>query len=317
MSKPVTYEKLIGMLAQNYEEIEHSIASQIMLNVSNHGPTAGAYRENVWKSLFEMVIPKKYCVEQGVFIIDSYGNKSDEVDLAIFDEMYTPYIFNYGKIKFIPIEAVAAVVQCKSSKVDEIAVSGWIESIEKLMTSMDSVARMATFMKDNNQTKEKSATQTATRPIKILCAMVSEGTLLKFKEDFDIMLSVNRRKKKLFKYIKGEEDTLGKWNDSLNHALKDKEVGDDNVLKDEIDKRNKAKLPELSDRTYLLRNLKVGKKNGKGKTEENVLLSLIFQLNQLLMVINNPMLFPHRAYADRFNKILDGFKRGEEDGQQK
>lgn len=61
-----------------------------------------------------MVIPKKYCIEQGVFIIDSYGKISNEVDLAVFDEMYTPYIFNYEEIKFIPIEAVAAVIQCKS-----------------------------------------------------------------------------------------------------------------------------------------------------------------------------------------------------------
>ena len=70
-------------------------------------------RDRVWKSLFEMIIPKKYCIEQSVFIIDSYGNISREVDLAVYDEMYTPYIFNYGEIKFIPIEAVAVVVQCK------------------------------------------------------------------------------------------------------------------------------------------------------------------------------------------------------------
>ena len=27
-----------------------------------------------------------------------------------------------------------------------------------------------------------------------------------------------------------------------------------------------------------------------------------FQLNQVLMLINNPMLFPHRAYAELFDQ---------------
>lgn len=84
----ITYEKLIKMIACNYEKVEESIANQILLEVSNHPTTVGSYRENVWKSLFEMIVPKKYCIEQGVFIIDSYGHKSDEVDLVIFDEMY-------------------------------------------------------------------------------------------------------------------------------------------------------------------------------------------------------------------------------------
>ena len=83
MSEAVTYEKLIKMLGENYRKIEQSIVNQIRLKVDNHYPTAGSYRENVWKSLFEMIVPKKYCIEQGVFIIDSYGNKSREVDLVI------------------------------------------------------------------------------------------------------------------------------------------------------------------------------------------------------------------------------------------
>ena len=91
----------------------------------------------MWESLFKMVVPRKYCIEQGVFIIDAFGHKSREVDLAIFDELYTPYIFNYGKIKFIPIEAVAAVVQCKGEFPDKKAIESWEESISALTTSMD------------------------------------------------------------------------------------------------------------------------------------------------------------------------------------
>lgn len=40
-------------------------------------------------------------------------------------------------------------------------------------------------------------------------------------------------------------------------------------------------------------------------TIKNVIMSLTFQLNQLLMIINNPMQFPHRAYVEMFNKNLE------------
>ncbi|MNC07394.1 hypothetical protein D3C75_549400 [compost metagenome] len=37
----------------------------------------------------------------------------------------------------------------------------------------------------------------------------------------------------------------------------------------------------------------------------NELLTLNFQLNQLLMLLNNPMLFPHFAYAKAFREIVE------------
>ncbi len=80
-----------------------------------HGSSIGSAREDIWGQLFDMIIPKKFVIEHSVFlIIDSEGNVSHEVDLAILDETYTPYIFRYGRLKFIPIEAVAVVVECKS-----------------------------------------------------------------------------------------------------------------------------------------------------------------------------------------------------------
>ena len=39
------------------------------------------------------------------------------------------------------------------------------------------------------------------------------------------------------------------------------------------------------------------------------LLTLNLQLNQLLMLINNPMLFPHIAYAEMFNALGKGDAR--------
>lgn len=294
MGKKATYKDVVKTIAYNYKEIERSIVNQLLLNVPNHYPTEGAYRETVWKSLFEMMIPRKYCIEQGVFIIDSYGNKSREVDLAVFDEMYTPYIFNYGEIKFIPIEAVAAVVQCKSKNLDGKVITEWVDSIDCLYTSMDSVVRMVTLIADNSE-KDVSCTQTATRPIKILCSLAKESSVRLYQDRFDILLTADCVNRKLVKIMENEGRSLLDWNNSLNHAVK----GDD------IERRDKIKDIKTG-RQDLLGDLKICQNNKNGVGEENVIMSLIFQLNQLLMVLNNPMLFPHRAYARRFNEILKG-----------
>lgn len=328
MGEVSDYSKVIQATASNYMDIERSIASQLSLEVPKHNLTCGLFRETVWKSLFDMIVPKKYCIEQGVFIIDSYGNVSREVDLAIFDELYTPYIFNFGKIKFIPIEAVAAVVQCKSKNVESSnkdenkGISEWVKSIDNLITSLDSVARLSTNMCDNadKDIKHKS-TQTATRPIKILCAMVEESKLIKQKENFDIMLSINEKGDGLFKIIEGESRSLEEWNEQLNHATgnisededkhfrKCKKLGEypkekNGEVQDE-EKNEEAQDEEKStNRAEFLKNLKVLNADGS----ENVILSLIFQFNQLLMVLNNPMLFPHHAYAAKFDEILKDIK---------
>ncbi len=47
---------------------------------------------------------------------------------------------------------------------------------------------------------------------------------------------------------------------------------------------------------------------GKDSKEKFSILTLTFQLNQLLMLINNPIQFPHLAYVEMFNS-LHGDKR--------
>lgn len=117
-----------------------------------------------------------------------------------------------------------------------------------------------------------------------------------FEDIFDIMLSVDKAGKRISKCIPKEKQGLIEWNDSLNHSLAHIPEGE------EQEKRKKRKKEFSSERKEILQDLRVGQA-GDG-SDENVIFSLIFQLNQLLMVINNPMLFPHRAYAKKFSEIL-------------
>lgn len=157
--------KIIKHIKKNYKRLEEGIVNQLYFGVE-HGGTIGSYREKIWKEMFKSIIPKKFVIEQSVFLIDSQGNVSNEVDLAIFDEMYTPYIFRYYNLKFIPVEAVAVVVECKSTS--NKGLPEWAESIKALKTSSSQRAFVRTI---NNISCGTVPTQTATRPLRILCCL--------------------------------------------------------------------------------------------------------------------------------------------------
>ena len=62
--------------------MEKNYVNQLFFQTT-HGSTIGRYREKILEEMFESIVPKKFVIEQSVFIIDSKGNVSNEVDLAI------------------------------------------------------------------------------------------------------------------------------------------------------------------------------------------------------------------------------------------
>lgn len=295
MKRQAKEKNAISKIIENYQTLSESLAGQLSLSTPNHGLTTGTYREEIWRTLFEQMVPRKFCIDQGIFIIDSHGRISDEVDLAIFDEQYTPYIFKYGKIKFIPIEAVAVAVQCKSTGVD--GAPKWAASIKRLETSINSVARTinglnATTLENAPQADTKLA-QTYTRPILILCSLCKQfPTGDELNDSFDILLNVDKEGR-LEKSIPEEKRDFTYWYKQLNHSIPEHFSEDKRLLCEGLIKEG----PELK-RT--LEELKLVQETG----EENVILSLTFQLNQLLMIINNPIFFPHRSYVKMFRNHI-------------
>lgn len=296
----------ISKIVENYKNMEKSIVTQLSLETPEHQPTTGSYREGVWRSLFEMVVPRKFCVDQNVFIIDSFGSISKEVDLAIFDEMYTPYIFNYGKIKFIPIEAVAVVVQCKSKTLKTLDLKKWTKRIDSLKTSLNSVLRVMTDLLDNG-VQGLPKTQTATRPIRILCSTTQGNVCKSIASLFDIILSIEGDYLK--KTLCHELDNYYDWYETLNHyGLK--RYDESKVYKALRKGTQEKRINEDMEEFIKERNLKqLEVKNTGG---ENVIMSLTFQLNQLLMLLNNPIQFPHQAYVDMFNNLAVTPEKGAE-----
>lgn len=274
-------------IIENYIQNETTIIKQLYFVAKNQGPIIGGFREDIWREMFQQIIPKKFVIEQSVFIIDSNGKVSREVDLAIFDETYTPYIFRYGRIKFIPIEAVAVVVECKSEYSKEESLKKWAERIAELETSVESYTRVA-----NRIIAEGSnPTQTQTRPIRILCCLNNNKVNMKLDNNeqlFDVIIRAPHPEATSLEIEFAEKHkTLYDWYLALNHAGGQKKV----------DAEGEEELEKIKLEDYAVEGVS--------------LLSFNLQLNQLLMLINNPIPFPHMAYARMFNNHGRGGKTDE------
>lgn len=278
----------IGSIIKNYIQNEKALVNQLHFK-ANQGSTIGGFREDIWRGMFEQIVPRKFVIEQSVFIIDSQGRVSNEVDLAIFDETYTPYIFRYGRLKFLPIEAVAVVVECKSTSLDQNILSNWAQSVAALKTSSKSYIRTITEIIVGEE--KPSPTQTQTRPLRILCCLGETivNRLLGQDSLFDIIIRAPSPDGELHIVIDTGKETLKDWYLALNHASP--------TQRENIKDGANIGTIKLDDYRVNCGNIPVS------------LLSLNLQLNQLLMLINNPILFPHKAYTEMFNTYAAGINQ--------
>ncbi|UQZ85431.1 hypothetical protein SK3146_04720 [Paenibacillus konkukensis] len=302
-NKKDVFQKIL----QNYSHMNKMMVEELEL-ASSHGGVTGHYREAMWMKFFRSMIPKKYSLAQGVILIDSNRNVSKEVDIAVYDEAYTPYVYQYNTLKFIPIEAVAVVIECKSKSYDLSQLKAWADEINNLTPKASGIARMATGYV-SGLTNDYQA---KTSPIKIFVCLKSvkeERTIDDTAEQLNAFDFIIQQHEEQFDLrTNNERQTLDWWGRKLNGTLdkEDQRTGKEREglkLYNRTDDEQKIKsrapsFPELTiDETTLLQNTLADL-----KVEGYPLLTLNLQLNQLLMLINNPMLFPHFAYARAFNK---------------
>jgi hypothetical protein len=78
----------------------------------DHPVAKGDAAENNWLSMLDAHLPRRYCVGRGV-VVDATGEKSDAIDLLIYDRQYTPLLYNHDGQRIVPAEAVYAVFEVK------------------------------------------------------------------------------------------------------------------------------------------------------------------------------------------------------------
>ena len=78
-------------------------------------PTAkGDASEDVWLHLFNTYLPRRYRAAKA-FVADSNNDFSLQLDVVIYDELYTPPVFAMGAVTIIPAESVYAVFEAKQA----------------------------------------------------------------------------------------------------------------------------------------------------------------------------------------------------------
>lgn len=133
-------------IAELFKGLQNQMVAQLNTNREfiQHPGSKGDSLENVWIEWLRKYLPNRYCVDKAI-VVDSEGYLSHQIDLVIYDQQYTPFVFNQNGVLYIPAEGVYAVFEVKpdfKGSVDKknfIKYAGEkIESVRKLKrTSVD------------------------------------------------------------------------------------------------------------------------------------------------------------------------------------
>lgn len=124
-------------LKQAFVHVQTALRGQMAFATQSisHAGTMGSVNEEHWLELLRSYLPNRYEVETGI-IIDSKGNRSDQIDVVIFDRHFTPTLLDQKNHRYIPAEAVYAIFECKPD-----VSKGYIEYAEKKAASVRSMTR--------------------------------------------------------------------------------------------------------------------------------------------------------------------------------
>lgn len=136
-----------------FEGLQNQMIAQLNTNRDfiKHPSSKGDSLENTWIDWLKKYLPNRYCVDKAI-IVDYEGNLSDQIDLVIYDQQYTPFVFTQNGIHYIPAEGVYAVFEVKPDlngtvKVKDETIS-YIEYAGRKIESVRKLTRTSTHIID-------------------------------------------------------------------------------------------------------------------------------------------------------------------------
>ena len=92
-------------LTQVFLHIQRRMLSNLEVGSTlEHPVTCGTAGENRWIRLLESHLPERYRASSA-FIVDAFGNRSRQIDIAIYDRFYSPLIFPFDSAFWFPPKA--------------------------------------------------------------------------------------------------------------------------------------------------------------------------------------------------------------------
>jgi len=120
-----------GLFLSFQDEMKQSL--RISRQHIDHPGSKGDASENEWINWLTKYLPKRYKVDKA-FVVDNEGSISEQMDVVIYDQQYSPFVFHHNGIIFVPAESVYAVFEVKQEldKGNIEYAAGKIECVRKL-----------------------------------------------------------------------------------------------------------------------------------------------------------------------------------------
>ena len=116
MNKAKTKARINGkvFLQSAFATEQQVLAVQLKLSSESitHDGVMGEVNEQHFIRTLRKYLPKRYAADNGI-VIDSNGATSDQIDIVIYDNLYTPTLLDQQAHRFIPAESVFCVLEVK------------------------------------------------------------------------------------------------------------------------------------------------------------------------------------------------------------
>ena len=102
-------------LVDIFPTVQGQMLAQFQLGkLLRHPVNAGAATENQWIEFLNLYLPRRYAASSA-FVISADGCCSRQIDIAVYDRLYSPMLFPHPSGLHIPAESVYAVFEVKQS----------------------------------------------------------------------------------------------------------------------------------------------------------------------------------------------------------
>ncbi|GGF07789.1 hypothetical protein SAMN05443634_10386 [Chishuiella changwenlii] len=132
-------------LNQLFNGLQSQMSAQLNTNREfiNHPGSKGDALEEAWIEWLRKYLPNRYSVDKGI-VIDHEGNTSHQIDIIIYDNWFTPFIFTQNGFHYIPAEGVYAVFEVKPDLKGNVEEKTYIEYAGDKIESVRKLKRTST-----------------------------------------------------------------------------------------------------------------------------------------------------------------------------
>jgi len=168
-------------LAEVFRRVQQEMLAQLSVGkLFEHPSTAGAATEHHWLQLFDRYLPKRYR-SAPAFVIDSTGRRSRQIDIAIFDNLYTPPLFPHSAGLHLPAESVYAVFEVKPTFSRQ-----WLRDASEKAASVRALRRTSVSVIGREATKPPAILAGLLATTSVWTAPTFAANLRRARNDLDI-----------------------------------------------------------------------------------------------------------------------------------